>query len=161
MTRPALALVAVLGLLASPEAVIAQYRNQPPSAFVIDAPQAVPTSTSSRFISRTLLAGAGSAAGFIALGYTAFAVKGGPEGCDFCWEVAVAASVGSTLGAAGAATLAGGDMKKGLAGAALGALAGLAVIGILDEALDDPSEGVYVVSYALTQSLITAYFSGR
>ena len=52
-------------------------------------------------------------------------------------------------------------MKKGLAGAALGSLAGLAVIAILHETLDDPNEGVYVVSYALTQSLITAYFSGR
>ena len=160
MTRLSWALVALLGLLVSPDAAVAQYRDQAADAFVIGAPRTVPLDTPSPFISRALLAGAGGTAGFIALGYVAFAAKGGPDGCDLCWETTVAAFVGGTLGAAGAVTLAGGDMKKGLAGAALGALAGLAVIGILDQAAD-PSEGVFVASYALTQSLITAYFSGR
>ena len=165
MTRISIALTVVLGILASTDTAVAQYRTQPPAAYVIgaqaiDAPQGDPTRTPSSFISRTLLAGVGGTAGFIALGYVAFAAKGGPEGCDLCWETTVAAFVGSSLGAAGATTLAGGDLKKGLAGAALGAAAGLAVIGFLDQ-VADPGEGTFVASYALAQSLLTAYFSGR
>jgi hypothetical protein len=119
-----------------------------------------PAGDSQPFITRTLAAGLGSAAGFIAAGYPAFAIKGGPDGCDFCWEVQAAALAGSVFGAAGGAALAGGDFKQGLLGAALGTVAGSLVLAMLDQA-GDPSEATFVISYALTQSLVTGYFSGR
>ena len=122
--------------------------------------QGGPRLTSSPFMNRTLASAAGSAAGFVGLGYLTFAVKGGPEGCDLCWEVTAAALTGSVLGAAAGAWLAGGDFKKGLGGALLGTVAGLATIGILDQIMD-AEEAHIVIGYTVPQSLFTAAFSGR
>lgn len=130
-----------------------------PSASVAEAP-VPPPPAAGPFVQRAVLATAGSAAGFLALGYTAYTLKGGADGCDICWEYTAAGVAGGILGAAAATTLVGGNFREGLKGSLLGAAAGAALVGILDQ-VADPDENAMVLAVALPHSVLTALFSGR
>ena len=110
---------------------------------------------------RSFLSLAGSAALSTGAAYSAYLVKcAGDRGCEAGAETAIMAISGSILGAALGATAVSGDRSQALLGSVLGTAIGFAALWVFDT-VGDPDGWDGVITVALPQSLITAWFAGR
>lgn len=114
--------------------------------------------TAGRFMERSLLAAGGAFVGLVGGAYGAWALSGGSDDCDLCWQAGLVSAVGGILGGALATTLADGEMPRALVGSVVGAAAGSLVLAVLDQSVDLDS-GAMTVSFAIPYSLITGYLS--
>lgn len=157
----ALLLALLLSGVSVPDSAAAAPSLGEPDRFGAFAPQAAPDPGTQvgPFGQRLVLATVGAFGGAVVAGYGTWALKGGEDGCDLCWEATAATVVGGIVGGAMATRFAGTSMRRALIGSLVGAAAGAAVVGILD-GVADPDETALTLSFVVPYGLITAWLSG-